>query len=504
MRQRGASWIEQGIVAACGAVLVLVSCRAPAGQRVVSIGHEGDIASLNPVAAGDPITGSVLGNFYEGLVDLDPDMKVVPRLAVSWSTVADTIWEFQLRPHVKRHDGGMLSVEDVTCSIRQASEDPDSAISERVWVIAGAEAVGPDRVRITTRIPDPLLLSRLARVLIHPCAGQDLASRPVGTGPYAFVRRQGDVIEARAFPEYWGTAPSVQQIRFVVVAPEATLDSVQRRDVDVLRFVQGSLAPRIEAETRARLVKRWGVSSVYLWMNTTPTSPQQNPFADRRVRQALSYALDRGEIVKGLAGMAQALDQFIPSGVLGHASGPPQVSFNLGAAQQLLRDAGYADGFETPLIYSPGSVAEAQSVAAQLASVGIRAKPQEMDWLSRRAGWREARLPLFVASFRFDSGDGAFFLEESVLTRRPGAPRSWNPGYSNARVDALITENLGLASDERRLVHFSRINQLLLEEMPVVPLFVRLDVYAVAEDLEWRPRLDQRILASEMSWRVAR
>jgi len=494
-RRRSALWL---------AVLLWAGCRSPQAPRVLTIAHEAGLSSLDPLRA-DAVAASVLGNFYEGLVDFDQDMRIEPRLALSWSTPGETVWEFRLRPNVKTHDGRTLGVEDVTCSLQEAIEASDSTIRERIWDIERAEAIPPDRVRIHTRYPDPLLLTRITQVPIHPCQARDLDSRPLGTGPYRFVRREGQTIEARAFADYWGGAPSVEALRFVVVEPgDATLQALARRDVQVLRFVPPGLAHQLESQLGVRALKRWGLRSVYLWLNTRPSNGARNPLADRRVRQALSLSLDRDALVGRLEGMARPMNQFVPTGVFGHSLLlRPGFQPDVDRARRLLREAGYPQGVELPLLHSPGVRTEVEVLGAQLAAAGIRLKPQQTDWLSVLEAWREAKAPMFIASWRFGNGDGAFFLEECLLSRRSGVTRSWNAGFSDGALDALIDENLRLPWDQRQ-EHFERINDRLSEEMPVVPLFERVDLYAVADDVDFQPRLDERMLASGMAWRRPR
>lgn len=493
--------------AACAAAL-LPACtpRTAVVPPPVQIAHEAGVASFDPVAAADTISHSVLSNFYEALADFDPDMRLQPRLAVSWSAPSERVWEFELRPDVRFHDGGLLTASDVKCSIERARDDDASALEARIWTVAEVQSLAAERLRVRTHIPDPLLVNRLASVLIHSCSRRaDLASRPIGTGPYRFVGRSRDGIDAEAFPGHWAGPPAVERVRFRAVEFGAeTLRALESGSLDVVRWVPEDLATRVDRLPGTRLAAHPSLRALYLWMNARRDGTARNPFADRRVRQALSLALDRRAIVARLAGRARPLSDFLPAGIVGHSPSLPEMGPDLVASRRLLRAAGFPHGFDTALVHASAAQAEVEVIAAQLAPADIRVHPTPMDWPSMLAAWRGARLPLFLGSWRFEHGDGGFFLEECLFSRYPRMASSWNPGYSDPRLDKLIAENLRIPESGDRMAQFARITRLLRDEMPVVPLLSRVDLYAVSADLEWEPRMDGRLLATEMRPRSGR
>jgi peptide/nickel transport system substrate-binding protein len=475
----------------------LAACRAPT-PRTLCLAHEGEIVSMDPLAASDTITHSVLSNLYDSLVDYDSEMRLVPRLAISWSTPADDLWLLELRTGVRTHDGGTLTAEDVRASLLRARDGPDSDIGVRVWSVQDIQVVDASHIQIHTRVPDPLLLNRLASVLIVPQRAK--GEPPVGTGGYRFVRKDASGLEVAAFAEHWAGVPAIPRLRFVAVEPgEQTSRVLAGGRVDVLRWVPEGRADEVGHLPRVRLVEQRGLRALFLWLNSAaPRGAPPNPFADRRVRQAVSLAVDRRAVAQRVGRWSKPLHQFIPPGVFGHDPELPELPFDPARARQLLAEAGYEKGFETALTHVPGATLEAQAVQASLAEVGIRVSLDERDWPSLHSAWREGRLPFFLASWRFETGEGSLFLQECIFSRYPQNPRSWNPGFSDRRVDELIRENFRLFGGESRRAHFVQIQSLLREEMPDIPLLSRHDLYAVAADVRWHPRMDGRLLGREM------
>jgi peptide/nickel transport system substrate-binding protein len=474
------------------------ACRAPA-PRVVYVAHEGEIVSMDPLAASDTITHSVLSNLYESLVDYDGQMRLVPSLATSWSTPADDVWLLELRAGVRTHDGRTLTAEDVRSSLLRARDGPGSEMGVRVWSIGDVQIVDSSHIQIRTRVPDPLLLNRLASVLIVPQrAGRQAV---VGTGGYRFVRRDAAGLEVAAFAEHWAGAPALPRLRFVTVEQgEETGRAIGAGRADVLRWVPENRADELARLPRVRVVDQSGLRAVFLWLNGSSTrSAAPSPFADTRVRQAVSLAVDRRAVAERLGRWSKPLHQFIPPGVFGYDPEMAELPFDPGRARTLLAEAGYPKGFDTTLTHVHGVALEAQMVQASLAEVGIRVSLDERDWPSMHAEWRAGRLPFFLASWRFETGEGSLFLQECIFTRYRQSERSWNPGFSSPRVDALVRENFRLFGGENRRAHFAQIQALLREEMPHVPLLSRHDLYAVATDVRWQPRMDGRLLGREMA-----
>ena len=497
-----------GVFAAALLAAVLPACREPE-PPALRIAHESDVLSFDPTIFPESATASILGNFYESLVAFDPDIRIAPALAVSWLTMDDNTWLFQIRKGVRFHDGFPLTASDVQLSLERARKDPASGVKGYLSAIASVEVVG-DAVRVRTSRPDPLLLNRLTYVFIVP-ASRLLGGfpRPMGTGPYRFVSREpGVYLDAEAFPDYWGGRPPIARVRFLPVAAQQVVRTLRGDAVDVLRWVPEEAMREAPTLGNVRIVNQEGLSAYFLWLNPKASMTEgRNPLFDGRVRRAISLAVDRQALTQQPERQAAALNQLVHGGIFGFVPDLPPLAHDPGAARALLAEAGYPRGFEMPLVFreNAGLDGVVQALCRMLGEVGIRVRPQPMEWQRLLTdAWLSRRVPLFLAGWQFDEVDAWGFLRDCIYTPDPsGTYGAYNPGYSDPEIDRLIEAGDRIFDRSQRLAHYRALMRLALQEMPLVPLYSRQDVYAVSHRVRWRPRLDGSLRAAEMAWATA-
>lgn len=490
---------------AAALALLPVGCRPPRAG-VLRIGHETDAFSLDPAGMSEAATHSILSNIYDGLVAFDADMRLVPALAVSWSTVDERTWMIQIRKGVRFHNGKTLTAADVKYTLDRARADPASSVKGQLWSVEAVAVVDPLTLKIRTLRPDPLLMIRLTYILIVPDRWSPETGQPVGTGPYCFVRwDKGSDLEVEAFPDWWAGRPRIGHVHFIPVEQgRKSLLALSQGQVDVLRDVPESLIEDVKKLPAIRVASRLGLASNYLWFDTAPgPAGRRNPFSDRRVREAVSLAIDREELVGDLRGKGVAAHQLVQQGVFGYVKTLPKLQFNPEEARGLLVEAGYPDGFEATLLHSSGSSAGAvvEAVRGMLGRVRIRVVPEKREWPEMVSAWKAGHLSFFLSGWRFENGDATSFLRDCLYTRdREGTSGSYNPGFSDAELDRLIDENDQIFDERKRLAHYQSLMRYAMEQMPLVPLFHRYNLSAVSTRLRWEPRLDNKLLAVEMSW----
>ncbi len=459
----------------------------------MTIAQEGEVAGLDPVLVAEALTQSTLSNVYEGLVTFDAEMRVVPALAAEWSSPDETTWLFRLRPGVRCHDGRPLTAELAAAGLERARTGVGSRLRGRLSTIASIAVVGGDTLRIETANPDPLLLNRLAYVLIAPEPG-------IGTGPYRIGSwKPGEPLALVAFDDYWGGRAPIDQARFVSIPETANrMSALRERSVDLLRWVPEARVPEVEKTDGFRVASRAGLASYYLWFDSRPATG--GALADPRVRRAISLAIDRPRLVADLGGRAEPLDQIVPSGVFGHVTDLPGARFDPEAARRLLADAGHPNGLDLTLTLSPGSSTDAvrASLGGMLARVGIRARMEVPTWPVLMAELEAGRVPFYLLGWRLETGEASSFLRDCLHSRGV----EWggcNPGYSNAVLDRLLDDSDGIGDDQRRLARLREVMSVLAEDVPIVPLYRQADQYAVSRRLRWSPRLDGKLLVASMS-----
>jgi ABC-type transport system substrate-binding protein len=136
-----------------------------------------------------------------------------------------------------------------------------------------------------------------------------------------------------------------------------------------------------------------------------------------------------------------------------------------------------------------------------LAAVGIRATVMKIPWSSLVESWRGGRLRFFVCGWLFDTGEGQSLFVDCLKSRDPkGAFGAFNPGYSSARLDKLIEQQSATLRRAERANLYRSLTLVTVEETPIVPLFTPMLSFSVPVDLLWKPRLDGKVVASEMAW----
>jgi len=480
----------------------LSECRARRRVTTLRLAQAEDLYSLDPDAAADSRSRAVLANVYDGLVGFDRELSVVPELAVSWTTPDDRTWEFELRPGVRFHDGRALTSADVKFSLQRLG---GGASPDLVAGFSAVEVLDEHRIRLRTVRPDPLMLNRLTQLLVVPASVHDPNVKPVGTGPYRVVARSPGRLELEAFPQHWRGPPSFDRVVFLAI-PDAEVEGALRgHRVDVYRLLSSGAASRQAALAGYRIVGRRGLSITYLWFDCTPRREgRASPFADVRVRRAISLALDRSRIVARLGGRDLPTRQLLPKGVFGFLEERAAAPIDPEGARRLLAEAGYSAGLELRLAHADNDPHRilAASVAEMLAPAGIRVAVEELRWVDLLEARRDRRLGFFVLDWTFDDGDAWTFLMASLHRRAgPSDLRSTNPGCGNASLDRLIEESRHAATIDDRLARYEAALRLAADDVPIVPLYDRYDAYAVAEGVEFEPRLDGKLVASEMRWR---
>jgi len=360
---------------------------AAAAQDSVRIAIQLEPPNLDPTGGAAQAIDSVLySNVFEGLTRFEADGSVVPGLAQSWEISDDGLtYTFRLREGVTFHDGTTMDAEDVKFSYDRAmAEDSINAQKGLFADIAEVTVIDPATVEVTLSRPNGSFLFNMAwgdAVIVAPESVDDIASDPVGTGPFMFDRWvQGDRIELVRYEGYWGEAPALARATFRFIAdPTAAFAAVMAEDVDA--FV-GFPAPenlvQFEADPRFQVLVGNTEGETILAMNNAVA-----PFDDPLVREAVALAIDRQAIIDGAM-----FGQGTPIGTHFAPHNPDYLDLldlsphDPDRARELLAEAGLPDGFATTLKLPPPSYARrgGEIIASQLREVGIEADIQNIEW----------------------------------------------------------------------------------------------------------------------------
>lgn len=493
------------LVALLGAVLggaVLPGCgpdpgapgAASATRDRLIFAAAADATTLDPHNTTDTESDQVIMMVYEPLLAFDDAMKIVPRLAERYDVEPDGVtWTFHLRPGITFHDGAPLDAEAVKANFTRVLDPVANHKRLSLFsMIERVDAVAPLTVRIVTKYPFGAFEPTMAHVsaaIVSPGVARthgksfgSSADAVSGTGPYrvASWKKDQEVVLER-FDGYWGTKGATRQIVYRPI-PEAAARvlALESGDVDVISRIPATDIPRLEARSDIAVHKLPGVGAQQFRFNLA-----KKPFHDARVRQAISYAINRPAIVKNLvASFARPSTSALTSIMRGYTN-LGEIPYDPDKAKQLLAAAGYPRGFKTKIATTPRypmGVELAEAVAADLKKVGIDATIEVFDWATMVQFW--AGLPpeknpqeIFIMGAGASTADADWGLRPIFKT----APTNENNYgyYSNAEFDRVIEEAMRETDAARRQALYTRAQQIVyLEDPGAVWLFDTL--YSVA------------------------
>lgn len=457
-------------------------------------GALGDASTLIPPLASDAPSHSIASLVYNGLLKYDGDLNLVGDLAESWEISPDGLTiTFKLRRGVRWHDGQPFTARDCLFTY-QVMVDPKTptAYSEDYRQVKKAEVVDDYTFRVTYGKPfAPALGSwTLAMLPRHLLEGQDitrspLARHPIGTGPYRFKEwRTGDRIVLTANPDYFDGRPYLNGYVYRVIPDLATMfmelkaGNLDRMGLTPLQYTRQTAYPKFQ-----KLFNKYKyVSFSYTYLGYNLEDPR---FADRRVRQALTHAINKQEIIQGvLLGLGREATGPYKPGLWFYNPEVPRFEYDPEKARALLAAAGWranAEGrlekdgkpFQFTILTNQGNdlrVRTGEIIQRRFKEVGIEVKLRTVEWAA------------FIKEF-IDKGRFEAVLLGWTTGQDPDLYDIWHssktrPGelnfihYQNPEVDRLLEEGRHTFDREKRRRAYFRLQEILAEDQPYTFLFV--------------------------------
>jgi peptide/nickel transport system substrate-binding protein len=408
-------------------------------------------------------------------------MHFVPDLAESWSVADDKVtWTFHLRNGVRFHDGSVFDAAAVKANFDRVL-DPAQGNNRRSLFepIDRVEVVDEYTVRIVTKYPfgafEPMM-AHVSAAIVSPKVAAEAgrkfgysAEATSGTGPYKVVRWRKDLeLVLERNEDYWGEKGKLETIIYHPI-PEAAsrVIALESGDVDVITQIPPADLSRLEKDPDILISKTMSIGAQQFRFHCKRT-----PYTDPRVRQAVSYAIDRRAILENLMpGMAEPSTGPLTPRIRGRAE-LGEIPYDPERARELLAQAGYPDGFDTRITTTPRynmGVELAQAVAAQLSKVGIRAEIEVLEWGTIRQYWSgllpgDCPLEIFIMGAGASSADADWGLRPIFQTQERNEN---NYGfYSNAEFDDLVERAMREVDAERRNALYRRAQEIVYLEDP--------------------------------------
>ncbi len=493
------------------AILVLVAPVAVATAQpttTLTIAQPADATTMDPGRSTQVLTVNYFYNLYDTLTRWDSALKLQPGLATAWKNVNETTWEFTLRPGVKFHDGSPLTAEDVKATLARNMIPGKTVVQSGFATIESVQIPNPATIRIVTKKPDPLMLVRMAQMgaQIYPArlatdeGVKELARKPVGSGAYRFVEWVKDdrlVMEAnRAWWGWGGKAPAVDRVVWKPIPEDfARLSALQRGEVDVITNVPPDQMKIVRTLTVP------ATRTVTFWINGT-----QPPTADKRVRQAMHYALDVDSIVKNLyAGQGKPFSGGLADTDFGYNPALKPYPHDPARAKRLLAEAGHASGIDLALYAGSGTMVNdkqlLEAIADMWSQVGIRARVEMMEMAARQKMNNERTTPpngllLINPQSTLLDADGSLWR---LFHPNGFGGRFWTGSQPGQRFHEIMEQARYSLDPRKRKELYAEATRIIHEEKPWLELFQEVVVYGVAKRVSFRPRADYRLIVSEMS-----
>ena len=304
-------------------------------------------------------------------------------------------------------------------------------------------------MRVVTRRPFGGLLNKLTFIYVVPRNVPDVITSPLGTGAYRFVSfERGKLLRLAPYTDDWRSVPARLPLDFVPIRdPKERVAALLDGRVDVVQDVPTGDVKRVTETSGLRTVVK--MSSILEHLQLSPKEPL---FADRRIRLAISLALDREALVRSLGGFARPASQMVGAGVFGFDPDIPVVKRDLPRARQLMAEAGHAEGIDVTMEFRDGRRGE--EIARQLAEAGIRVTLRAGPWNEVFARLRAGQIPFYFGGISAPTADASDVLDSFLHTREVehGYGSTNYTGYSNPALDGwYVHEAVFRALEEHRM-----------------------------------------------------
>jgi peptide/nickel transport system substrate-binding protein len=480
---------------------------AVAGAATLTVAQTFDPQTLWPngtTAADNLNAGSAI---VEPLFYIDPrDYVFKPLLAMSYELESPKSLLVRLRKGVVFSNGEPMDADAVVHSIGVFIDKTKTpAYSGIAAPIAGAKKVDDLTVRIELNFPYPAIELTLSQIYVTPpkywnSVGRDAyGQKPIGTGPFKFESwvRDDRLVMVRN-ETFWGKAPEgIDKIIWRPVPDETSrFAGLAAGEFDVAMALPVASAVGAEGRSDFKIVAipSYRITQLFLYH----TAGGRAPLDDKRVRQALNYAVDKKAIIDGLF-MGRALPlrgQVLRQQQVGFNKELEDYPFDPSKARQLLAEAGYANGFEATFKFPSGRFAQdrevAEAVANMLQKVGVKVKMVSLESGEYLRQMRAKELQPMGLLAIAPQDDPDFYLSLFHSTW------SWAP-TSNPEVDKLIELGRQETDPVKRAAVYNKLMALMKDEAPVVFLYSAIEFNGVKSGVQnYAGRGDGRMFLYDM------
>jgi peptide/nickel transport system substrate-binding protein len=461
---------------------ILISTASAAGYDPngrLNMGLGGEISVMNPLLSSDSTSSAIEGVIFSGMVKVDKNLDFVPDLAKSWKVSRNgLVWTFKLKKGVKWHDGKPFTADDVKFTFDTVMNPNVNSVRRGDYFIDGKPIKFKviDKYTIQAVLPKPFspFLASAAMSIIpkHLLEGKEIDMgifnmHPIGTGPFKFIEyKTGDHVLVTRNEDYYGDIPLLKEIIFKIIPDENTaLVALKSGDIDE----SGIPAKDFHPIKGIDLYKYDALLYTYFGFNLK--SPK---FADIRVRRALSYAVNRKQLI-GLIYRGYASPAYAPSAPVSWAYSDDvfKYEYDLEKAKELLKEAGIKD-LEFTVLVNHGNKEREKAAAIlqqQFKKIGVKMNIRILEWSAL----------LKIINAKNDPKDFEAVIIGWSLGIDPDSYSIWHSsqypnglnftGYSDPDVDELLDEGRKVIARAGRKKIYAKMYKKITEDAPYIFLF---------------------------------
>jgi oligopeptide transport system substrate-binding protein len=450
--------------------------------------------TLDPAFSTDIYAVTVIQQLFDGLVQFDKDLNVIPAIAKSWKISPDGLtYTFYLREGVKFHHGRGAIADDFVYSltriINPKTNSPGANFLDRVLGfkefregksphVRGLQSI--DKYKLEIRLSEPyapfLSVLGINKFKVLPKeevekSATNFGKYPIGTGPFKFVSiKEGEEIVLEANPDYFEGRPYLDKIIFKIFHGSPYKDIFRC-------FLEGTLEEtRVafkEFRDPSKLKNFYILRRPMLSLRFYGMQIKTKPFDNKKVRQAINFAINKEEIDReAFQGMDHITDRIIPLGMPGSSPVKIIYPYNPGRAKELLAEAGYPRGKGIPPVEfwsaqkAEMTQKELEIVKSNLAKVGIQLQIHyETNWRKFEEMLVSYKTPMFRYAWYADFPDPDNFLGILFHSKSP-----YNyMAYHNPEVDHLLDRAKTERDYIKRMEMYRKVEEIVLEDAPIVP-----------------------------------
>ena len=487
------------------AIALTVSAMATAAPKTLVYCSEASPSHLNPQFVTDGASIDASGQqIYNRLVAFETGgTKVLPSLAERWEISEDgKTYTFHLRKGVKFHSNKAfkpsreLTADDVLFSFNRQL-DPNHAYHkvsggnyeyfvgmDMPNIIDKVEKVDDYTVKISLKVPNAPFLANLgmdftsilsaeyAENMLKAGTPEKVDNEPIGTGPFEFVSYQKDsTIRYKAFENYWEGKAPIDRLVFAIT-PDASVRyaKLQKGECHVMPYPNPADIEKMKNDANINLLNEAGLNIGYLNFNV-----KKAPFDNVKVRQALSYAVNKDAILAAVyQGAGQVAKNPIPPTMWGYNNAVQDYEYNPEKATALLKEAGFENGFETDIWampvsrpYNPNARRMAELIQADWEKVGVKSKLVSYDWGDYIKRTKAGELTAGTYGWSGDNGDPDNFFGP-LFTCNAAKGGSNSAKWCYAPFDQLITEAKETTDHAKRVALYEQAQQMMHDQAPAV------------------------------------